>query len=98
MVNALSRAARRTYAEYVWDFFVSNGTCSDGTAWFTEGHGNLTNSALSHSTAQAAWIALAQMTEKDSGKRLGLLDDPMVKPALVFSDGFDDDRHDDRER
>lgn len=77
------RAARRTHAKYVWGFFVNNSNCSDGTAWFTAGHGNLGASALSHTTALVAYKALGVMTEKDSGERLALLDG-LVKPNLVF--------------
>lgn len=84
-INALGRAARRAHAEYVWGKFIDNATCSDGTAWFTGGHGNLGAGALTHATAWIAYLALANMTEKDSGKTLGLLDDPDVKPALVGS-------------
>ncbi len=83
-VNGLGRTARRTHAKYVWDKFVSNVNCSDGTAWFTGGHGNLGATALSYATAVIALLALAKMTEKDSGERLGLLDSPDVKPTLIY--------------
>ena len=56
---------------------------ADGTAWFTDGHGNLGAAALSHTTALVAYKALASMTEKDSGNPLGLLDGE-AKPALVY--------------
>lgn len=79
----MARAARRTHAKYVWAFVMDNANCSDGTAWFTEPHGNLTASALTHATALAAYKALAKMTEKDSGERIGLLDSPDVKPNLI---------------
>jgi cation transport regulator ChaB len=84
IVTRLGRAARRTHAKYVWNFFVANANCSDGTAWFTGPHGNLGAVALSHANAQTAYIALAQMTEKDSGERLNWLDDPSVRPTLVY--------------
>jgi len=74
VVNKVGRAARRTHGQYVWDMYIDNDTCVDGTAVFTSGHGNLGSSALSHATAYVAWAALAGMTEKDSGKYLGLLD------------------------
>lgn len=83
LVSGLARAARRTHAKYVWNFFTANATCSDGTAWFTGGHGNLTAGPLTHATALTAYKALAKMTEKDSGERIGLLDSPDVKPNLV---------------
>jgi len=74
VVSKLGRAARRTHGQYVWDIYIDNDTCTDGTAVFTSGHANLGSSALSHATAYVAWAALAAMTEKDSGKYLGLLD------------------------
>jgi len=83
LVGRLGRSARRTHGKYVWNFFSSNATCSDTTAWFTSGHGNYTTSALAWATAIAAYKALAKMTEKDSGERIGLLDDPSIKPVLV---------------
>lgn len=73
VVNKLGRAARRTHGEYVWGKWIDNENCTDGTAWHTSGHGNYATGALTHSTAYTAWVALAKMTEKDSGKRLGLL-------------------------
>jgi len=83
-VKRVGRAIRRTHAQYVWNFFLNNSTCSDETAWFTEAHGNLITSALALATAIAAYKALAGMTEKDSGKPIGLLADPGVKPVLVY--------------
>jgi len=82
-VSKLGRAARRTHGKYVWGFYINNGTCVDGTAVFTGGHGNLGSSALDHSTALVAYKALAGMTEKDSGEYLGLLDGQNVVVNLV---------------
>lgn len=82
LVDGFARAFARTHAQYVWDFFIDNSSCSDGTAWFTSGHGNLGATALTHATAYVAWTALAKMTEKDSGKRIGLIDGS-VKLNLV---------------
>lgn len=84
LVSRLGRAARRTHAKYVWTFFTGNANCSDGTAWFTVGHSNLGAVALSFANAISAYQALAKMTEKDSGERIGLLDDPSVKPNLIY--------------
>jgi len=84
LVSRLGRAARRTHAKYVWSFFVNNANCSDGTAWFTNPHGNLGAAALSFATAITAYQALAKMTEKDSGEIIGLLDDPNTRPTLVY--------------
>jgi hypothetical protein len=83
LVNGLGRSARRSHGKYVWNFFINNSNCSDGTAWFTNPHGNLGGSALTHATALIAYVALAKMAEKDSGERIGLLDDPGVKPNLI---------------
>jgi len=83
LVDAFGRAFARTHGQYVWNFFVNNSNCSDATAWFTSGHGNLGSSALSHSTAKTAWLFLAKTTEKDNSKRIGLLDGVDVKPNLV---------------
>ncbi|MCE5212985.1 MAG: hypothetical protein LLG40_15695 [Deltaproteobacteria bacterium] len=83
LIDGLGRAARRTHAKYVWALITGNANCSDGTAMFTGGHGNLGSTALSHTTALAAYIALGKMTEKDSGERIGLLSDPSIKPNLI---------------
>jgi len=74
LINGLARSARRTHGQYVWNMYINNSNCTDGTAVFTSGHGNLGSTALSHATALVGWKALANMTEKDSGKYLGLLD------------------------
>ncbi len=83
-IGRVGRAIRRTHAKYVWNFFINNSNCSDGTAWFTSGHGNLGASALTIATALVAYLALASMTEKDSGEKIGWLDNPAVKPVLVY--------------
>ena len=83
LLRGLARAARRTHGKYVWNKFINNDTCSDGTAWFTSGHGNLGSTAFSHAQGLVAYKALAKMTEKDSGERLGLLADRTVKPNIV---------------
>jgi len=83
LVNGIGRAARRTHGQYVWDMYIDNDNCTDATAVFTSGHGNLGATALTHATALVAWKALAAMTEKDSGKYLGLLDGQDVKLNLI---------------
>ena len=83
LVPRLGRAARRTHAQYVWNMFINNANCAGGGAWFTSGQGNLGSSALAIATALTAYQWLAKTTEQDSGKRLGLLDDPSVKPVIV---------------
>lgn len=83
LISRLGRAARRTFAKYVWALYTGNANCSDGTAWFTGGHGNLGAAAMSQATVLAAYLALAKMTEMDSGERIGLLDGG-TKPVLVY--------------
>jgi hypothetical protein len=73
MVQRMARSARVAHAKYVWNFYINNATCPDGTAWFTEGHGNLGNSALDISPLVTAITALANMTEPDpSNEKIGL--------------------------
>jgi hypothetical protein len=88
LLTRIGRAIRRTHGEYVWAFFIDNATCSDGTAWFTSGHGNLGANGLgtlasAYGYVLTAYIALGNMTEKDSGKKIGLLDGD-AKPVLVY--------------
>ena len=83
LVTGLGRAARRTHAKYVWNKYIANANCSDGTAWFTAPHGNLGAAALTHATALIAYKAIGKMTEKDSSERIGLLDSPDAKPNLI---------------
>jgi len=83
LLRGITRATRRTHGKYVWNMFINNDACTDGTAWFTSGHGNLGSSALSHATALVAYKAIGSFTEKDSGEPLGLLADRSVKPNLV---------------
>src|SRR4030042_3534141 len=84
LVERFGRAFRRTHAQYIWNFWINNSNCSDATAWHTSGHGNLGATALDFSTFATGWNALAKMTEKDSGSRLGMLDDPNVNIILVY--------------
>lgn len=73
MTKRLARAARRTHAKYVWEFFIDNALCPDGTPWFTAGHGNLASNALDISPLVTAIKALANMTESGpSLAKLGL--------------------------
>ena len=84
LVAKFGEAFRWTHAAFVWDFWASNKNCSDGTAWFTGGHGNLVATTLSIPNAYALYVALAKLTEKDSGRRLGLMSNPNLKPVLVY--------------
>ncbi|MCX5855625.1 MAG: hypothetical protein NTZ24_13825 [Deltaproteobacteria bacterium] len=73
MVDRMSRSARVAHAKYVWNFYINNATCPDGTAWFTIGHGNLGTNALDISPLVTAITALANMTEPDpSNEKIGL--------------------------
>ena len=83
VISKLGRAARRTHGKYVWNMYINNDTCVDGTAVFTGGHGNLGATALGHATALVAWKALANMTEKDSGEYLGLMDGQDIVVNLI---------------
>jgi hypothetical protein len=87
-IRKLARAIARTHGKFVWNFVKSNANCSDGTAIFTSGHGNLGSSALTIATGIAALKALATMTEKDSGEYLGLMDGDVVRPNLVVPWGL----------
>lgn len=67
------RAARRTFARYVWNLWINNSTYTgDATAWFTVGHGNLGATALSAAAVSATIDLLAKFTEVGSGESLGL--------------------------
>ena len=72
LLAKLARASRRTHARYIWNHFVNNTLCPDGTAWFTVEHGNLGSGALSIPNAATAITALADMTESGSGEKLGM--------------------------
>jgi hypothetical protein len=73
MVKKMARAARKTHARYVWNFYINNATCPDGTSWFTEAHGNLGGEALDFSPLAAAITALSNMTEPGpSQEKVGL--------------------------
>ena len=78
-VAKLGRSAARTKAKKVWSLPLSNATYdADGLYWFHATHGNLGATALS--TTIATMVALMNivdlaffnMTEKDSGEKLGL--------------------------
>ena len=73
LVKRMARAARLAHARYVWNFYISNSLCPDGTAWFTLGHGNLGANALDIADLVAAITALANMVEPGpSGEKIGL--------------------------
>ncbi len=73
ILDALGISTRRTHARFCWTFLIDNSTCTDGTAIFTEAHGNLGSGALGYANAWTAYLALMKMTEKDSGEYIGIL-------------------------
>lgn len=86
-----ARSARKTHARFVWDLFINNGTCPDGTEWFTAGHGNLVTDAISIAAVTAAVSALAEMTEPSPSEHIiGInLADPglhLVVPVGMWDD------------
>jgi hypothetical protein len=73
LVGRLGRAARRTFARFVWNFAISNSTYdADATAWFHANHTNLGSTALAAAEIEVVITALANMTEPNSGEKLGL--------------------------
>lgn len=83
-VRGWGRAARRTFARFVWNFFINNSTYDgDSTAWFTAGHGNLGSTAISSAQLWTMIQALMDMTEPDSAEKLGL--DPMQMRRLTLA-------------
>lgn len=73
MVGRLGRAARRTFAQFVWNFWINNPALDyDSVAWFHASHANLQSAALSAAEIEAGLIKLANMTEFGSSKTLGL--------------------------
>ncbi len=78
MMTRLGRAARRTLARFIWNFWVANSVFDvDGLAWFHATHANTGATALTANLAGATEvlakiIQLADMTEPGSAEKLGL--------------------------
>ena len=73
MTKRMARAARMAHSRYVWNSFINNATCPDGTDWFTGAHGNLGALALDYAPLVTAITALANMTEPGpSAEKIGL--------------------------
>lgn len=78
MVGRLGRAARRTHAKYIWNFFINNSTYDvDSVAWFHANHSNLGSTALTANDAGVTEVlarlqAMGKQTEPGSGERLGI--------------------------
>jgi hypothetical protein len=72
-VRRFGRAGRRTFARFVWNFFINNAAYDvDGVAWFHADHANLQSAALTAAEISAAVLKLQNMTEPNSGEKLGL--------------------------
>lgn len=78
MVERLGRAARRTLARFIWNFWRNNSVYDvDGLAWFHATHANTGATALTADLTGATEvlakiIQLADMTEQGSAETLGL--------------------------
>lgn len=72
ITGRLGRAARRTFAKFVYGFFTTNPLMQDGDAWFSVAHTNLLTAALSEAALTAVGLALYNQTEPDSAEKLAL--------------------------
>jgi len=68
----LSRAAKRTLAKFVLDFYRANAAIYDTKALFHVDHGNLGSAALSAAAWSAARQAIMKQVEAGSNERLGI--------------------------
>lgn len=90
MTKRMARAARKAHARYVWNFYINNALCPDGTAWFTAPHGNLGSGALTVSNLAAGITALANMEEPGQspiklGLNLATLNWRLVVPTAMWT-------------
>ncbi|MDH3379009.1 MAG: Mu-like prophage major head subunit gpT family protein [Gammaproteobacteria bacterium] len=85
----LGRAAQQTLHEFVFDFFRTNPTIYDATAYFTVGHGNLLTAAFSQTQYMVVRQAMRAQTELDSGKPLSILPNILMGPADLEDAMFD---------
>lgn len=69
---AMSRAAQRTLAKFVFDFLRSNAAIYDAKALFHADHGNLGAAALSAASLAAGRLAMLKQAERDSNVPLGI--------------------------
>lgn len=73
VVGRLGRAARRTFARWVWAFLKANPNLTlDNKAWFHADHRNLLTVALSVNALTQSRLALFNQTEPGSTEKLGL--------------------------
>ena len=64
----LGLVTRKTHARYVWNKWIDNDNCNDGTPWFSVTHGNLGSDAIDNIVTGIAAVitaitALANMQE-----------------------------------
>lgn len=68
----MGRAAKRTLAKFVFDFFRTNPVIYDGVAFFHANHNNLLTAALDAGQFAAHRLLMLKQPEKDSNDRLGI--------------------------
>lgn len=68
----LSRAAKRTLAKFVFDFFRANAPVYDGKAFFHADHGNLFTGALTKAELALHRLAMLKQSELSSNDRIGI--------------------------
>ncbi len=79
----LGRAAKRTFARFVWTFFIGNANIYDAVAWFAAGHSNLGSDALAIAALQTAITAMRDQTEPGSSEKLHLNPVLLVVPTAL---------------
>lgn len=79
--SKLSRAAKRTLAKFVFDFFRSNAPIYDTKAFFHADHNNLFTGALTKAELAAHRLAMLKQTELNSGDRIGIAPTRLVVPV-----------------
>lgn len=85
----LSRAAKRTLAKFVFDFFRVNGVIYDTKALFHADHGNLFTGALSPTELAAHRLAMLKQTELNSADRIGITPTRMLVPVDLQQSAVD---------
>ena len=77
----LSRAAKRTLAKFVFDFFRSNAPIYDTKAFFHADHNNLFTGVFSKAELAAHRLAMLKQTELNSSDRIGIAPTRLVVPV-----------------
>ncbi len=72
VAGRLGRAARRTFAKFIYGFFTTNGAMSDSENWMSVAHANLLTVAMSVAQLTANRLKLYNQTEPDSSEKLAL--------------------------